>query len=309
VLRSGKDSGSEARLYLQFENALENRRHGRYSAGSTPVTTEDRAREQEAVIEKTAPEDRLSRAVDVFLTPRPTPATPRDEDLLRQGTNLDLSCGLAATAWGDGPTVLLAHGWEGRQTHWYTWIAPLKAAGFRAVAVDAPAHGDSPGTRTNVLEYGQALCRVGREIGPLAGVVAHSFGAGATAIALHRGLAVGRAALIAGPSSLTSVIERWGRHHGLPGRDIPSFVRRIERVVGEPIDGLDVVRIAREQATPALIVHDRGDEEIPVEDALAVAAAWPGAKPLITRRYGHRRILIAGEVVRQTVEFLSAGLP
>jgi hypothetical protein len=43
-----------------------------------------------------------------------------------------------------------------------------------------------------------------------------------------------------------------------------------------------------------------------VEDGLSVAAAWPGAKALITERYGHRRILIAGEVVRETVEFLGA---
>jgi pimeloyl-ACP methyl ester carboxylesterase len=265
---------------------------------------EDLMRELEVARETSEIEERLNRAVELFLTPRPSPVTPRDEDLLRQGMGLALSCGLAATAWGVGPTVLLAHGWESRGTHWGAFVSPLVGAGFRAVAVDAPAHGDSPGERTNVLEFGRALIRVGREIGPLAGIVAHSFGAGATAIALHGGLAARRVALIAGPASLASVIERWGRRYGLTERDIPTFVRLVEREVGEPIEGLDVTRIASGLTTPALIVHDRGDREIPVEDGLSVAAAWPGAKALITERYGHRRILIAGEVVRETVEFL-----
>jgi hypothetical protein len=52
------------------------------------------------------------------------------------------------------------------------------------------------------------------------------------------------------------------------------------------------------------VVHDRVDDIIPVDDGLAVAAAWPEAKLLLTERYGHRRILIAKEVVQEVVEFL-----
>ena len=46
------------------------------------------------------------------------------------------------------------------------------------MAVDAPAHGDSPGAKANVLQYAKMLIDVGRELGPLAGIVGHSFGAG-----------------------------------------------------------------------------------------------------------------------------------
>ena len=107
--------------------------------------------------------DELHKAVDRFLTPRTSPAKPRDQELLQQGTALSLACGLAATAWGKGPTVLLAHGWESRGTHWGAFVPPLVEAGFRAVAVDAPAHGDSPGRRANVLQYGLSLVEVGAD--------------------------------------------------------------------------------------------------------------------------------------------------
>ncbi len=258
-------------------------------------------------MEKPFIRDRLSEAVDRFLTPRPSVTTPRDDELLGRGSALHLAAGLAATSWGNGPTVLLAHGWESRRTHWGAFVAPLVEAGFRLVAVDAPAHGDSPGEKANVLQYALALVDVGRELGLLKGVVGHSFGAGAAVIALHRGLNSERAVLISGPSSVVSVIERWGRQYGLPEHDIPAFVRRVEQEVGESVDQLDVTRIAPGLTVRALVVHDKNDKEIPVADGLAVAAAWNGAEVLITERFGHRRIMIAGEVLRAVVEFLGSG--
>jgi pimeloyl-ACP methyl ester carboxylesterase len=251
--------------------------------------------------------EELHRAVDRFLTPRPSPAKPRDRELLQQGTALSLACGLAATAWGKGPTVLLAHGWESRGTHWGAFVPPLVEAGFRAVAVDAPAHGDSPGRRANVLQYGLSLVEVGREIGLLAGIVGHSFGAGATAIAVHRGVMAERVVLISGPASLVGVITRWGRHHRIDEALLPDFVELVAREVGVPVDSLDLTILAAQSKCPALVIHDRSDDDIPLEDGLAVAAAWPGAKSLITERYGHRRILIAKDVVEAVVAFLKTG--
>ena len=250
--------------------------------------------------------DRLSEAVGRFLTPRPSVATPRDDELLGRGAALELNCRLAATSWGAGPTVLLAHGWESRRAHWGAFVQPLLEAGFQAVAVDAPAHGDSPGTKANVLQYGKALVEVGGELGPLAGVVGHSFGAGASVIALHRGLKAERVVFISGPSSVVTVIERWGRHDGLRESDIPAFVRLVEREAGEGGEFMDVAQIVPRLTTRALVVHDRTDREIPVEEGLAVAASWPGATLMVTERFGHRRIMLAGEVVSAVVEFLRA---
>jgi pimeloyl-ACP methyl ester carboxylesterase len=207
--------------------------------------------------------------------------------------------------WGSGPTVLLAHGWESRGTHWGTFVGPLVEAGFRAVAVDAPAHGDSPGRRAHVLQYGLTLCRVGQELGPLAGVVAHSFGAAAAAIGLREGLCTNRVALISGPSSLAGFVERWARLHGLSEDEIPSFLRLVETEVGQPMAHFEIARIAAALTMPVFIIHDRNDRDIPVEDAFAIAAAWPGSRTLITDRFGHRRIMIAREVVDEVAKFLT----
>jgi pimeloyl-ACP methyl ester carboxylesterase len=68
---------------------------------------------------------------------------------------------------------------------------------------------------------------------------------------------------------------------------------------------LDLPHTVAGLSTPALVVHDRNDKEIPVEDGLALAAAWPGARTLITQGYGHRRIMIAPEVVSAIVAYLT----
>ena len=123
-------------------------------------------------------------------------------------------------------------------------------------------------------------------------------------IALHRGLMAERAVFISGPSSVVAVIERWGRHHGLPESDIPEFVRSVEREVGEGVDFMDVTQIVPLLTTRTLVIHDRNDKEIPLKEGLAVAAAWHGSRMLVTERFGHRRIMLAAEVVRSVVEFL-----
>jgi hypothetical protein len=52
----------------------------------------------------------LSEAVDLSLTPRPSVPSPPDDALFGRGGALEVACGLAATSWGSGPPVLLAHG-------------------------------------------------------------------------------------------------------------------------------------------------------------------------------------------------------
>ncbi len=247
----------------------------------------------------------LSDAVDKFLTPQPSPPSARDEEILSRGTRLKLEHGLAATYWGDGPTVLLAHGWNSRGTHFGAFITALVEAGCRAVAVDAPAHGDSPGRQANVFQYGVGLLA---DRWP-----ARPNGRGGGALVWcgrrrdRRSQWIERGASRPDQRSrlCCAVVERWGRRHRLSESDIPTFVRLVEREVGQPIDALDIVQIAARLTHPVLVVHDRSDEAIPVEDGLAVASAWPGAKMLITERYGHGRILIAKEVVREVVTFLS----
>ena len=151
---------------------------------------------------------------------------------------------------------------------------------------------------------GSHSLRVGRQLGHLAGIAGHSFGAAAIMIALDRGLEAARAALISGPASIAGLTDRWAIARGVPEHDRPLFLKRVAEKAGVSVEDFDMTRLASRLKVPALVVHDRADKDVPVGDAEALATAWPGSKLLITERYGHNRILVAKEVVREVVGFL-----
>ncbi|HET6763130.1 MAG TPA: alpha/beta hydrolase, partial [Longimicrobiaceae bacterium] len=172
-------------------------------------------------------------ATRLFFRPRRFDRPGREQQVLETGTPLDLRSGLRATQWGEsGPTVLLVHGWEGRGTQLGAFAGPLAAAGMRVVALDGPAHGDSPGSETNLLEFGRALVAVERELGPLEAVVAHSFGCASTLVATDIGLRPRRLVLIAGPSSIPDVLRRFAAMVGLPPRVEQILYRSVAARVG-----------------------------------------------------------------------------
>ncbi len=244
-------------------------------------------------------------ALRLFCTPRRHHRPGWERQVAGTGASLRVGPGLAAHAWGAGPIVLLVHGWEGRGTQLGRFVEPLAAAGYRVIALDLPAHGESPGTRTDLIECTEALRKVGRDLGPLAGIVSHSFGGAITTLALERGLDVRAVVLIAAPSSIDDVIRRFGELTGLRGRSMRAFRAGIERQTGVRVADVEIFERVAALRVPALIVHDRGDVEVPFHDAERLSAQWPGSTLVATVRLGHRRILKDDEVIRRSVEFLT----
>ena len=235
-----------------------------------------------------------------------------------------------AEAWGtDGPVVYLLHGWGGYRGQLGAFVAPLTAAGYRVVALDAPSHGESaPGSfgrgRSLITEFIAALDAATREFGPAHGVVAHSLGGGAAALAVLDhvdgldGVPVGRLVLVAPMPDPNAYAQLFAATLGFGDRIRTGLLRRLERRVGRPMTDFDAVTRARtaaesrdaagdaDPAPPLLVVHDREDKEIPYGLGRAIAAAWQGAELLSTKGLGHRRILRDPEVVRTAVDFLGA---
>jgi pimeloyl-ACP methyl ester carboxylesterase len=210
---------------------------------------------------------------------------------------------LPAWRWGRGPTVLLIHGWGSRGGHLAAFVPVLLEAGFSPVAFDAPAHGDAPGRRTNLPEIARAVEALARAAGPVYGVVAHSVGAAATALALRGGLKAGRVVFLAPAGDPEGFTRTFARRLGLGPASLRAMRRRAERRIGLRFDELDVRALARAQKVPLLVIHDQDDEEIRWNDGAAVAEAWPGAEMVTTRGLGHHRLLKDAGVAARTAAF------
>src|SRR6201999_2421848 len=90
---------------------------------------------------------------------------------------------LAVYRWGDGPSVLLVHGWGGSAGQMTAFGEPLREAGFSVVAFHAPGHGASTGSWLAIPRFAAALAAVARFHGPLHGIIAHSLGGPAALMA------------------------------------------------------------------------------------------------------------------------------
>src|ERR1700730_6295691 len=115
-----------------------------------------------------------------------------------------------------GP-VLLVHGWTSEASFMTAFIEPLRRSGLRVVAFDFPAHGLSPGRRTNLAECARALYGVCRHYGPVHAVVAHSFGGFVSLLVaeggppMPRATPIERCVLLACPDRLSGVTRLFRR--------------------------------------------------------------------------------------------------
>ena len=64
--------------------------------------------------------------------------------------------------------------------------------------------------------------------------------------------------------------------------------------------------LARQLDVPGLVIHDQDDRDVPIQEGIAVAQAWPGAQFVRTTGLGHRRILRDPEVIARVAAFIAS---
>jgi pimeloyl-ACP methyl ester carboxylesterase len=246
-------------------------------------------------------------AARLWLRTTRRPPTERERQLLAGSEHRRLVVdGIPLALWsrGAGPTVLLAHGWNGRGSQLAAFVQPLVASGHRVVLFDLPGHGASPGRSSSIPAMARAVAAMTRAFAPVAAVVAHSAGAMATTWALARaGARAERLVYVAPATDLDRTSRQAAAVLGLAPAVERAMRRRVERRVGVRWDDLDPVRYAAELALPLLVVHDRGDRQVPAADGERLAASWPGAQLVLTRGLGHQRILWDRTVIARAARF------
>jgi pimeloyl-ACP methyl ester carboxylesterase len=262
------------------------------------------------VLVRVAPSLAAALAERMFFTPPPARGS-RGLAVLRRAEAMELAVDgrrVAAWRWGSGPAIGLLHGWGGRAAQLSSFVDPLLARGFSVVALDAPGHGASGRGLSSAPQFARALRAAADEVGGLHGVVAHSLGAAAVALAMRDGLRVARVVLLGAAAEPPLWVERFSARLGLPPHVVDEMRRRSERRLGVSWRELDVPALAARFDAPLLLIHDRDDPDVAVGDAQAIVAAWPRATLVETTGLGHNGPLRAPEVVARAADFLLAGL-
>ncbi|NBA94213.1 alpha/beta fold hydrolase [Pseudomonas sp. R5(2019)] len=242
-----------------------------------------------------------------FMRPRNLPPRDWELPLLASAERVTLRFGLSALRWGQGPTVLLMHGWEGRPTQFAHLIECLVSAGYTAVALDGPGHGRSPGQDAHVVLFARAMLEAAAELPPLQAVIGHSMGGAAALLASQMGLRPEMVVSIAAPSHVLGVLRGFASRVGLPPRARAAFIRQVERDVGMPASRLDVSHY--QLGMPGLIVHAEDDPIIPASEARRIHEAWFDSRLLVLPGGGHRRVLSAPQLIEGVLALLAKREP
>jgi len=246
----------------------------------------------------------------LFFTPRRARVRDAERAVLSRGELFALAVRgdrVVGRAWGQGPTVLLAHGWGGHSGQMTAFVDPLVAAGFRAVALDLPGHGESAGNVSSLVHFSAALTRAAALFGPVQGLVAHSFGAAGSTYALSCGLVTERAVFFAPPAGFESFWARFRAGVGVSQEVLERMLRAAEDWLNVRFDSITPGDLAPRMTAPLLVFHDPEDGEVPFEEGAALVRRWPGAELRPAGGLGHLRILRDERCVAETAGFLTRG--
>lgn len=246
-------------------------------------------------------------AVRVFGTPVPRPLSSGAKAFLGRSERRDVrwSGGTVATyALGEGPTVLLVHGWSSHGASLRAFAGALADAGFRAVAMDLPAHAASTGNWSNIVLCAEAIGAVAAAYGPLRGAVCHSFGGSALLLAVERGHLPrpSRLVTLGVPVDVDRIVRSFCRRMGVPDRAARHMRSRMDAIFGEPFTEFRAQDVAARFGDGLLVVHDVGDRDVTVAES-AVLAGTIGRR-LVTEGLGHNRVLRDPGVVDAMVRHL-----
>ncbi|HSD38167.1 MAG TPA: alpha/beta fold hydrolase [Rhodocyclaceae bacterium] len=243
-----------------------------------------------------------------FLTPRrpDRPAPPFLPDARRFVADGPIGK-VAGRIAGEGPCVILLHGWEGSPGDLSGLVPPLLAAGFSVLALDLPAHGASEGERVSIPLGAQALLDVQRELGAQhvfhAGI-GHSLGAAILVHAMTLGFRVERVALLAAPAHAVDYARDYCLRDGLDALQTEQMLDFMHTRFGVDVRAISMPAQAAMRSEPALFVHSDDDRVVPLEDSRLTAHAWRGALHVTVEGLGHARLLRDGAVIERVTRFV-----
>ena len=214
--------------------------------------------------------------------------------------------------WGDGQSpVLLLHGWQSRASRFAAFIPRLEELGYSPIGFDAPGHGDSGGTSTNILQYRDIALQLQAQYGPFSSVLAHSFGVLCAFHALRSGVEADRLVAVSGVCDFEYLLDGFCGALGVTGRVRQGLRRHLEQRLfpDEPDfwERFSADYRPDEVAAEILLIHDADDAMVPPAQSDQIAAAYGDQARLVTTRgLGHRKILTDPGVVDTVFGFLTA---
>ena len=259
-------------------------------------------------------------AMRLLLTPISRPIAADEAQFLATASTRTLTApsgSVQAYEWPAAPageskarTVLVVHGWISHAARMAEVIRALGNRGLRVVAFDAPAHGRSSGTQADLQDFRAAITAVIAAMGPVDGVLAHSFGALTTAawLAEDQPVRVRAAVLVGLMNDFGHIFDSFTQAMALNAETLARLRARFRARYGNYPEEFSAADLAERLHIPIMLVHGGGDEIVPASHANEVARRLRNGQLLIVENLGHSAPLRDAATVAQVADFLATWL-
>lgn len=206
---------------------------------------------------------------------------------------------------GKGPKVLLLHGWSGRGTQLFAFADELRKSNAEVVTFDMPAHGQSLGNKTNIVELVACIKEVHTKYGPFDHAIAHSMGSMALLRALRDGILMKSVAIIGSGDKIRNVFYRFSEQLQFSDKVTEQMIQTVEKKFGMNLESYSSSMSLEHLEMPLLIVHDKDDKETPFTYSKDLHKIANNSELLLTSGLGHHRILRDSKTVQHIVQFIN----
>ena len=200
--------------------------------------------------------------------------------------------------------VLLVHGWAGRSTQLYMIADKLLEKGYMVISFDGPAHGNSTGKTTVMLEFLDTITEIDKQFGPFEAAIGHSFGGMSLLNAISDSFKIKKLVTVGASDKISDVILNFTTNLKVK----PIVAKKIKSLFDKKwtrnIDSHSSSVVAKKITIPTLIVHDSNDGDAPVSCAVKIRQNLKRGSLLITEGLGHTKILRNKKVTSQIVDFI-----
>lgn len=239
---------------------------------------------------------------------RPLSITPQQQQALRAAERLSYGAKKRQVAWrwGNGPCVILIHGWGGRAAQMAPLAQMMAGRGFCAIAPDITGHGDSPDHFSSWAHFiGDPVSLAAQMPEPLYACIGHSAGGLAMMAARNQhGLSANRFVCICAPSHPYPPITVVSKRLKPPQPLLDRLRDHIAVPFGHSWTELEAAQAYAGAGRNSLLIYDINDRYLDGGDGQRIAAQSPDAQQITIDGNGHQKILTSPLLARAVTEFL-----
>ncbi len=260
------------------------------------------------LVSKVSPYLSMRSAYKLFHKPIKMPQRKKEVKLLESAETfsiqVDTDITIQVYRWGklNNPIILIVHGWSSSPTNMSLYIQKLLKMDYQVISFDAIGHGKSKDGFSSLYNWSEVLRAILKEIGEVHCILAHSLGCASVTIASNLGLKSSRLVMISPLNNTVEVTDMFGIFFHIPLK----IMEKMRTYTWEK-DKKGYLKYGKDWQNifisnfkvPTLIVHDKDDKKISIEDAILLQKSWTWAKLIETNNLGHRHILYDKHVNQQ----------